>query len=186
MATTTTTTLPTGTWQIDASHSTVGFVVRHLVVAKVRGRFSGVAGTLTVAADPLASTISVTIDPASVSTGDDGRDTHLRSADFFDVEQHPTWTFVSTGVREAKGGDYVVSGDLTLHGVTRPVELDLEFNGVSGDPWGGTRAGFSATTEISRSEFGLTWNAAVESGGVVVSDKVKIELDVEVVLDQAA
>jgi polyisoprenoid-binding protein YceI len=172
--------LPTGTWTIDQAHSEVSFVVRHLMVSKVRGRFGSFRGTITVAPDPLDSTVEATIDVASVHTGDENRDNHLRSADFFDVETHPEMRFRSTAIR-ADGGDHVVVGDLTIHGVTRTVELALEFNGTSGDPWGGTRAGFSAGTELSRKEFGLEWNAPVETGGVVVGDKVKINLEIQAV-----
>lgn len=179
-ATTTTVELPTGTWTIDQAHSEVSFVVRHLMVSKVRGGFGSFRGTITVAPDPLASAVEATIEVASVHTGDENRDNHLRSADFFDVETHPEMTFRSTAVR-VDGGDHVVVGDLTLHGVTRTVELALEFNGTSGDPWGGTRAGFSAGTELSRKDFGLEWNAPIETGGVVVGDKVKINLEIQAV-----
>src|SRR4051812_2409530 len=152
-----------GTWQIDASHTSVEFVARHLMVSKVRGRFDDVSGTVTIAENPLESHVEVEIATASVSTGDEKRDGHLRSADFFDVENNPTITFRSTGVRPAaKGkGHYAVDGELTVSGVTRPVTLDLEYEGEAGDPWGGTRIGFSATTEINRKEWGLQWNVAL-------------------------
>jgi polyisoprenoid-binding protein YceI len=172
--------LTPGPWNVDASHSTVGFTARHLMITKVRGRFGAVAGVVTVAESPLQSTVQATVDVASVTTGDDGRDGHLRSPDFFDVEQFPTWTLVSTGLA-AKGDDYVLSADLTIKGVTKPVDLALEFDGVSPDPWGGTRASFSAATEINRKDWGLEWNVALETGGLLVSDKVKIELDVQLV-----
>lgn len=172
--------LTPGTWTIDPGHTTVGFVGRHLVVAKVRGRFTGVTGTVTIAPDPLASSVEVVIDAASVHTGDDNRDGHLRSADFFDVENHPTWTYRSTRVID-KGGDYVLVGDLTIKGITREVELDLTFDGVSGDPWGGTRAGFTAEGEINRKDWGLEWNVALETGGVLVGETIKIQLDVELI-----
>jgi polyisoprenoid-binding protein YceI len=177
--------LATGTWTIDPSHSDVSFTVRHLMVSKVRGHFSTFDGTITIADDPLASSVVATIDANSVDTRDAGRDTHLRSADFLDVEQYPTLEFRSTGVRP-NGGDYVVEGDLTLHGVTRPVQLALELNGVGDDPWGGRRAGFSAATEINRRDFGIEITLPLDGGGVVVGDKVKIALEVEAILQPAA
>jgi polyisoprenoid-binding protein YceI len=170
--------LTPGTWTIDASHSRVGFVARHLMIAKTRGHFASFSGTITVPADRLGATVEATVDAASVTTGDPARDGHLRSADFFDVETHPTWSLRSTGVK-ADGGDYVLLADLTVRGVTRPVEFELEFEGVTQDPWGNTKAGFSATTDISRKEWGLEWNVALETGGVLVGDKVKIELEIE-------
>jgi len=172
--------IPVGTWNIDPSHSEAGFSVRHLMVSKVRGRISAFSGAITIAEDPTASSVEVTLDPATIDTRDDKRDEHLRSADFFEIAAHPTWTFRSTGVR-ADGDDWIVTGDLTIRGVTRSVELEVEFNGTSGDPWGGTRAGFSAETEISRKDFGLEYNAVLETGGVVIGDTVKIELEIEAV-----
>jgi len=172
--------LTPGTWTVDTSHSTIGFTARHLMISKVRGRFGSFSGTLTVADDPLQSSVEATVELASVSTNDDGRDTHLRAADFFDVENHPTMTFSSTGVKE-KGDDYALLGDLTIKGVTRHVEFDLEFDGVSPDPWGGTRAGFTARTEINRKDWGLDFNVALETGGVLVGEKVKIELEIEAI-----
>jgi polyisoprenoid-binding protein YceI len=180
---TTTAPLATGVWNLDPSHSTVGFVVRHLGFSKVRGGFNAVAGTITVADDVTASTGEITIEAASFDTGDTGRDEHVRSADFLDVEQHPTLTFVVTGVRHVEGNEYVVAGDLTIRGVTRPVELATEYLGSDVDPFGNTKAGFEATTEIDREAFGLTWNAALESGGVLVGKKVQIVLEVQ--LDKA-
>ena len=173
-------TIPVGTWNIDPAHSEAGFSVRHLMVSKVRGRISTFSGSITIADDPLRSSVEVTLDPASIDTRDAKRDEHLRSADFFEVTAHPTWTFRSTGVR-ADGDDWIVTGDLTIRGVTRSVDLEVEFNGTSGDPWGGTRAGFSAETEISRKDFGLEYNAVLETGGVVIGDTVKIELEIEAV-----
>jgi len=172
--------LTPGIWTIDPSHTSLGFVARHLVVAKVRGRFGAVTGAITIAEDALASSVTAQIDMASVDTGDTARDEHLRSADFFDVENHPSMTFTSTSV-SGQGADYVVTGDLTIKGVTRPVTLDLEFDGVSGDPWGGTRAGFTATAEIDRRDWGLEWNVALDTGGVLVGEKVKLQLDIEAV-----
>jgi len=172
--------LTPGTWTVDPSHSTIGFTARHLMVSKVRGRFATFSGSLTIADDPLQSSVAATVDIASVDTGDEGRDAHLRGADFFDAEHFPEMTLVSTGVKE-KHDDYVLLADLTIKGVTRHVEFDLEFDGVSPDPWGGTRAGFTARTEISRKDWGLEWNVALETGGVLVGEKVKIELEIEVV-----
>ena len=172
--------LTPGTWTIDPSHTTLGFTARHLVVAKVRGRFGAVTGDITIAADHLASSVNATIEMASVDTGDAGRDEHLRGADFFDVEQFPTMTFTSTRVT-GSGSDYTLTGDLTIKGVTKSVSLDLEFDGVSGDPWGGTRAGFTATGEIDRRDWGLEWNVALDTGGVLVGENVKLQLDIEAV-----
>ena len=172
--------LTPGVWTIDPSHTTLGFVARHLMVAKVRGRFAGVTGAITVSEDRLASSVTAEIDMASVDTGDTSRDEHLRSAEFFDVATHPTMSFVSTSVT-GSGTDFTLTGDLTIKGVTRPVTLDLEFDGVSGDPWGGTRAGFTATGEIDRREWGLEWNVALDTGGVLVGEKIKLQLDIEAV-----
>lgn len=184
MTQTTTTALPTGltagTWSIDASHSEAAFTVRHAGIAKVRGTVAITEGAITVAEDLTVSSVTATLDPATIDTRDANRDGHLKSADFFEVDTYPTWTFTSTGVRAA-GDGYVVTGDLTIHGVTKSVELATEFNGTATDPFGNARAGFSATTEISRKEFGLTWNAALETGGVLVSDTVKIALEISAI-----
>lgn len=170
-----------GTWTIDPSHTRLGFVARHAMVTKVRGQFDEFSGTLVIdAANPTASTAAVTVQLASVSTGSPDRDGHLLSADFFDVENNKEMTFVSTGVKQ-DGDEFVMTGDLTIKGVTRPVELELEPNGVATDPFGNIRAGFEGETEISRKDFGLTWNVALEAGGVLVSDKVKIQLDVSAI-----
>ena len=181
---TATTTLPagltTGTWAVDATHTEAAFTVRHAGISKVRGSVAVTDGTVTVGDDLASTSVSVTLDPATVSTGDANRDGHLKSGDFFDVEKFGQWTFVSTEVREA-GKNYVIAGDLTIHGETRPVELETEFNGTAVDPFGNTRAGFEATVTISRKDFGLTWNAALEAGGVLVSDKVVIALDVSII-----
>jgi polyisoprenoid-binding protein YceI len=170
--------LTPGTWTIDPSHSSVGFVARHLMVTKVRGRFASFSGTATIADDPLQSSVEASVDLASVTTGDDGRDGHLKSGDFFDVEQFPTMSFRSTGI-EADGGDYLLRGDLTIKGVTKPVTFELEFDGAGTDPWGNLKAGFTAETEINRKDWGLEWNVALEAGGVLVSEKVKIQLDIQ-------
>jgi polyisoprenoid-binding protein YceI len=174
-------TLPAaGTWTIDPSHSSVEFVVRHLMVAKVRGRFSDFSGTIHVGDTPETSSVEVSISPASISTGDPQRDGHLQSADFFEVEQFPTAGFRSTAVRPVRGG-YAVDGELTVRDVTRPVTLDLEYQGSITDPFGNDKAVFSASTEIDREDFGITWNQALESGGVLVGKKAKIEIEVEAV-----
>ncbi|HEU5456782.1 MAG TPA: YceI family protein [Nocardioides sp.] len=167
-------TLTTGTWAIDPTHSEVGFVARHLMVTKVRGSFTDVTGTVEVAEDVARSVANVTIKTASVSTGTADRDAHLRSEDFFDVENFPELTFVSTSF----DGD-TLTGDLTIKGVTKPVTLDVEFNGVATDPWGNDKAAFEATGELNRSDWGLTWNASLEKGGVLVSEKIKLVIDVQ-------
>jgi polyisoprenoid-binding protein YceI len=166
-----------GTYVLDPSHTEVGFVGRHLMVTKVRGRFSEFEGTVTVDEDPLASAVDVTIATASIDTRDEARDGHVKSADLLDVEAHPTMTFRSTGVRHVRGDRFEVTGDLSIAGTTRSVALDMVLDGVVGDPWGGTRLAFSASTEIDREEFGITWNVALETGGVLVGKKVKIELE---------
>lgn len=170
-----------GTFAVDVSHSAAAFSVRHLVVAKTRGRFTDFSGEITIAEDPLESSVQVTINAASINTGDAKRDDHLRSADFLDVEQFPTLTFQSTSVRHVKGAKFEVEGDLTAAGVTKPVTLDLEFEGVVTDPWGGTRAGFTASTQINREDWGLTYNQALEAGGVLIGKDISVELEVEAI-----
>ena len=171
--------LTTGTWTVDPSHSEVGFVVRHLMVSKVKGRFGGVRGTITVAENVLESVVEASADIATVDTRDESRDAHLKSADFFDAEKFPAISFRSTGIRE-KGNDYVLDGDLTIKGVSKPVSFDLEYNGAATNPMtSGQTAGFSAETEVNRKDFGLEWNVALETGGVLVADKVKIALEIE-------
>jgi polyisoprenoid-binding protein YceI len=177
---TTTIQLPAGTWNLDTSHSTVGFTVRHMMVSKVRGRFADFGGSLTVGENLLDSSVQATVQMASVDTGDTTRDDHLRTSDFFDIETHPQMTFTSTGLT-GSGSDYELVGDLTVRGVTKPVTFDLEFGGTGADPWGNTRAGFTARTTISRKDFGLEYNAALETGGVLIGDKITIELDIEAV-----
>jgi polyisoprenoid-binding protein YceI len=166
--------LPTGTWAIDGSHTEVGFVARHLMVSKVRGSFRELAGTVEVAEDITQSSVEVEAQIASVETGSPDRDAHLKSADFFDAEQFPVMTFRSTSF----DGE-TLTGDLTIKDVTKPVTFDVEFGGVGQDPWGNTKAGFEATTTVNRKDWGLTWNAAVEGGGVLVSDKITINIDVQ-------
>jgi polyisoprenoid-binding protein YceI len=167
-----------GTYTIDASHSVVEFVVRHLGLAKVRGRFNEFEGSIVVAEDIVDSRVDVTIVAATIDTRDAGRDEHLRSADFLNAEQFTTVEFHSTGVRP-NGGNWHVDGDLTVAGQTRPVTLDVEFEGSATDPWGGSRIGVTASTKINREDFGLTWNQALETGGWLVGKEIKIELGVE-------
>jgi polyisoprenoid-binding protein YceI len=170
--------LTPGTWTVDAGHSTIGFVVRHLVVAKVRGQFTDFSGTITVGENPLDSKVEAVVTAKSIDTRDEGRDGHLRGTDFFDADNHPEWTLVSTGI-EAKGSNYVLHTDLTIKGVTKATDFALEFDGVAVDPWNNTKAGFTAEAEISRKDFGLEWNVALEAGGFVVGDTVKITLEIE-------
>ena len=172
-----------GTWVLDPSHSEVTFSVRHMMISKVRGAFGVKSATLVAPENPLEVTIEASVDATSLDTKDEGRDTHLRSADFFDVENHPTLDFVSTGVR-IEGGDFLVDGDLTIHGVTKPVTFELEFGGFGVDPWGSYKAGATAKTVINREDFGLTWNAALETGGVLVGKDVTISLDLQGALQQ--
>ena len=175
------------TWNIDPSHSTLQFSARHMVVSKVRGRFGKWSGQLSFDPDDAAaSSVQVTIDPASIDTGEAQRDAHLRSADFFDVEKHPQATFRSTKVQPLAGDKLRITGDLTLHGVTKPVTFEAVYEGAGKDPWGGERAGFSATTSIDRREFGLQWNKALETGGVLVGEKIELTLEVEAVKQAAA
>ena len=168
--------LTPGTWTVDASHSEVGFIARHLMVSKVRGQFKDFAAVVSITQPFEQSTVEATVQLASVDTNAADRDTHLKSADFFDVENNPAMTFRSTKVTNES-----LEGVLTIKGITKPVTFDLDFGGISADPWGGTRAGFEATTEINRKDFDLTWNVAIEGGGVLVGEKVKIALDVELV-----
>ena len=170
-----------GTWAIDPVHSEVGFSVRHMMVSKVRGKFTKFSGELVTKDDMQASSVTAEIDLSSIDTGAEQRDGHLRSPDFFDTQTHPLMTYRSTGIRAA-GDGYIVDGELTLKGVTKNVQLALELNGFGPDAYGGTRAGFTATAEINRQDCGVNWNAAMETGGVVVSDKVAIHLEIEAVL----
>jgi len=167
-------------WAIDVSHSSINFTVRHLGLAKSRGRFPRFEGVVQVGEQPTDTSVEVSIELDSVDTHDETRDNHLRSPDFFDVANHPTMTFRSTGVRGA-GTDWVLDGDLTIAGVTKPVSLEVEYDGVSTDPWGGVRAGFTAKTEVNREDWGLTYNAVLETGGFLVGKNVTIELDVELI-----
>lgn len=166
--------LPTGTWTVDASHSELGFTARHLMVSKVRGQFKEFEGSVKVGDVISDSQVTAVAQLASVDTGSADRDAHLKSADFFDVENNPTMSFTSTEVTEDS-----LKGDLTIKGVTKPVVFDLDFNGLATDPWGNQKAGFEATAEINRKDWGLEWNVALEGGGVLVSEKIKINLDVQ-------
>jgi polyisoprenoid-binding protein YceI len=171
-----------GTYDIDVSHTRVGFAVRHMAVSKVRGEFQEFAGTLELAEDPVDSKIEVTIQAGSVNTNDENRDNHLRTSDFFDTEHHPVWTFTSTAVRPVTATEWHVDGDLTIRGVTRQVTLDATLEGVVKDPYGNHRVGFSATTSIVRDDFGVSFNGVMEAGGLVVAKKVDIDLELEATL----
>jgi len=182
---TTATTIPgyvAGTWNIDPVHSEVGFSVRHMMVSKVRGKFDTFSGQFVTGEDPLGSSVTAEIELASINTGNQQRDDHIRSADFFEVEKHQKMTYRSTGVRLVDG-EYVLDGELTIKGVTKNVPLKLELNGFGPDPYGGTRAGFSAHGEINRNDFGVSFNAPIP-GGVMVSEKIQIEIEAEAVLKQ--
>ena len=169
-----------GVWTLDMSHSEVGFSVRHAGISKVRGRFNDASAEARVHDSLADASLHATVKTASFDSGDANRDAHVRGPDFFDVEKYPDMTFRATGIR-GDGDDYVLTGDLTIRDVTKPVELEVEYTGVAVDPFGATRAGFSAETDISRKEFGLTWNAALEAGGLLVSDKVKINVEAAMV-----
>ena len=170
-----------GTYLLDAAHKRVGFVVRHLMVSKVRGEFAEATATINVAENPLESSVTATIQTVSVNTGQADRDNHLRTGDFFEAEKYPTIEFASTGVKSHEGNEFVLAGDLTIKGVTKPVELQVEFEGVGRSPYGFDVFGFSATTEVDREDWGLTYNMALESGGVMIGKKVKIEIEGEAI-----
>lgn len=175
--------MTTNTWNIDIGHSGVNFAVRHMVFAKVRGRFRDWQASLSYdPANLAAASVNVEIDAGSIDTGVADRDKHLRSADFFDVEKFPTMTFKSKRVEKPSSEGFQLVGDLSLHGVTKEVTLDVEIGGRQKDPWGSERVGYSATTRIDRKDFGLTWNQALEAGGIMVGDRVDITLEVEAVL----
>lgn len=172
----------TGTWDLDPAHSRLGFAARHAMVATVRGGFDVFSGVIVIDhANPEKTTAEVVIDAASISTGSEQRDGHLRSPDFLDVENHPTLTFRSTGAEVVGDDEYKLHGELIIKGVAKPVTLDLEFQGSSPDPFGNFRAGFEGKATISRKDWGLTWNLAIEGGGILVGEKVKIELDVSAI-----
>lgn len=168
-----------GTWMVDPAHSNIEFVARHLMVTKVRGRVGSYTASIVIADRPEESSVGVTMDAASIATGDDGRDGHLRSADFFDVERYPTLSFRSTHVAPQGGDRWLVTGDLAIRDIVRPVELAVEFEGVVTDPWGNDKALFTASTEIDREDWGLTWNQPLAGGGALVGRKVRIELEVQ-------
>jgi polyisoprenoid-binding protein YceI len=168
-----------GSYALDQSHSHVSFSARHLMVTKVRGRFPVTAGHLDIAQDPTQSSVEATIDVSAVDSGDPKRDEHLRSADFFDAEQYPTVTFRSTRVHDRGDGEFTLEGELTVRDSTRPVTLQGEYLGSQDSPWGDTRVGFTAETEINRKDWGLSWNVALETGGVLVGDKIKLTIDAE-------
>jgi polyisoprenoid-binding protein YceI len=179
---TTTQTAARTTWKLDPIHSHIEFSVRHLMITTVKGRFTGVDGTVSIdEADPSNSEVDVRIEASTIDTREPQRDAHLRSADFLDVEKFPHLTFKSRRITDRKGSAFKLAGDLTIHGVTREAVLDVTDEGRGKDPWGGERAGFSASTKINRKDYGLTWNQALETGGVVVGDEVKIHLELQFV-----
>ncbi|MGW7662132.1 YceI family protein [Streptomyces sp. NPDC054756] len=172
----------TGDYTIDPAHSTLGFVARHAMVTNVKGKFLDFTGSLHLdGTDPAASTASLDITMDSIDTGSADRDGHLKSADFFKTDEFPTMTFRSTKAEALGGEDYRITGDLTILGTTRPITIDLEFNGAAKDPFGNERVGFEGKAELLRSEWGLTWNAALETGGVLVSDKIKLNFDISAI-----
>jgi polyisoprenoid-binding protein YceI len=172
--------LTPGVWTLDMSHSEVGFSVRHAGISKVRGRFKEASAEAHVGSSLAESSLHASVKTASFDSGDANRDAHVRGSEFFDVEHYPEMAFRATSIR-GDGEDYVLTGDLTIRGITKPVDLEVEYSGVAVDPFGATRAGFSAEAEISRKEFGLTWNAVLETGGLLVSDKVKITVEAAMV-----
>ncbi len=174
-------------WKIDSAHSEINFTVRHMMISNVRGRFEAFTGTVEFdQQNPAHSSVDVQIEAASVNTRETQRDTHLRSADFFDAETHPYLTFKSKKVEVVDDSHGRITGDLAIHGVTKEVVLDTEFNGMSQSPWGFSSAGFSATTKINRKDWGLGWNMALETGGVLVSDEIKINIDIEIIEEKVA
>ena len=170
-----------GTYEIDPAHSSFEFVARHLM-ARVRGRFSGITGEAVIAEVPEESSVEIEIDASTVDTREPNRDAHLRSGDFFGVEEHPTISFRSTAVRPGDGDIWKVDGDLTIRGITRPITVDVEFLGAAIDPWGNQRIGFSGVVpEVNREDWGLNWNAALEAGGFLLSKSVRLEIEAELV-----
>jgi polyisoprenoid-binding protein YceI len=168
-----------GTWKVDVAHSNVEFVARHLTFTKIRGRVTDYDATITIADAPQDSSVNVTMQVASLSTGDEGRDGHLLSPDFFDAETYPVLTFASTTVTPVGDTTWKVDGDLTVRDATKPVVLDVEFGGIVTDPWGADKAIFSASAEINREDWGLTWNQPLANGGLLVGKKIKIELEIQ-------
>jgi polyisoprenoid-binding protein YceI len=177
-------TLTPGTYAIDPSHSSVSFSARHLMVSKVRGRFAVSGGTLVVGENSVDSSVEAVVDAASVQSGDERRDEHLRSDDFFGTASYPTITFRSTRVDDRGDGEFALEGELTVRDVTRPVVLTGEYLGAQSSPWNDTRIGFTAETEVNRKDWGLEWNVALEAGGVLVGDKIKLTIDVEAIKQQ--
>ncbi|MEX2627882.1 MAG: YceI family protein [Ilumatobacteraceae bacterium] len=173
----------TGSYTIDPSHSRLGFVARHAMVTKVRGGFNDFTGTFTIADDVAGSNASLTIQAASVDTRNSDRDEHLRSNDFFAMEEHPEIRFASSDIVKVDDANYRVTGDLTLRGVTKPVTIDLEYAGSATDPWGNTRVGFEGSTQVNRKDWGLVWNAALDGGGILVSEKVTLEFEISATKD---
>jgi polyisoprenoid-binding protein YceI len=175
-----------GKWQIDQVHSEVAFTVRHMMVSKVRGRFDKFEGEIVTGENPTDSSVTATVEMASINTNNEQRDGHIRSADFFEVEKHPTMDFRSTGIRNFGGEGFLLDGELSLKGVTKPVTFEVEINGIGPDAYGGTRIGFSALAEINRGDFGISFNGPIPGapGGVIVSDKVTLSLEIEAVLQQ--
>ncbi|MEU0290316.1 MULTISPECIES: YceI family protein [Streptomyces] len=172
----------TGEYTIDPAHTTIGFVARHAMVTNVKGSFKDFTGTLQLdGSDPSRSTATLDVVMDSIDTGNADRDGHLKSADFFKTDEFPTMTFRSTKAEALGGDDYRITGDLSILGTTRPITIDLEFNGAAKDPFGNERVGFEGRTEILRSEWGLTWNAGLETGGVLVSDKIKLNFDISAI-----
>ena len=173
-----------GTWTIDPTHSSVGFSVRHLMISKVKGTFDSFEATFVTGENPLDSKVTAVAQVASINTNEENRDGHLRTNDFFEAEKYPTISFVSTGVKvkDDEDGEYIITGDLTIKGVTKSVDFDFEFGGFATDPYGNYKAAASAEAEINREDFGLSWNAALETGGVLVGEKVKISIDLQAVL----
>lgn len=171
-----------GVWMIDPAHSDIEFVVRHMMISKVRGRFRQFDGTIVIGERPDESRVEAFIDAASIDTGDETRDQHLRSADFLDVEHHPTVRFTSTSIRPDGDEQWKVTGELTICDVTNTVVLDVEHTGAMIDPWGNLRCGFAASTKIDREDFGITWNQALEAGGFLVGKELAVDIDVEAVL----
>jgi polyisoprenoid-binding protein YceI len=174
-----------GTWKIEPVHSEISFQVRHLAISKVRGKFENFDVTIVTAEDPRDTTIEASVDVSSVNTGQEGRDNHLRSSDFFLVEKHPQMLFKATGENiTIDGDDFTIVGDLTLRGVTLPITLKGELGGVIDDPYGNVRAGATATTKINRQDFGVSWNSALEAGGFTLGDDVTITLELQVLLQK--
>jgi polyisoprenoid-binding protein YceI len=175
-----------GKWDIDAVHSEVAFTVKHMMVSKVRGRFDKFEGTIVTGEKPEESSVTASIDATSINTNNEQRDGHIRSADFFEVESHPAWTFNSTAVRDVTAEGFKLDGNLTIKDVTKPVTFDVELNGIGPDAYGGTRIGFSAQTTINRLDFGVNFNGPIPgaSGGVILSEKITVHLEIEGVLQQ--